>query len=558
MRRAVGLLMFSIAVAITASCQVVTTLVSFNGVNGTYPVAALVQGSDGNFYGTTVGGGLYDAGTVFKFTLDGTLTTLHSFNSAEGSGPEAALIQAKDGDFYGTTSFGGDNSGGTVFKMTMDGELATLYSFDLTHGYLPRASLVQASNGDFYGLAEAGGASSGGTVFQLTSGGTLTTLYDFCSLDHCSDGVFPFGWLVIGSGGDFYGTTHGGATNAGTVFKITLDGALTTLHSFNYTDGSSPYAGLAQGTDGSFYGTTAYSGPSDAGTVFKITPEGALTTLHYFCTEQSCPDGAVPFAGLVQGTEGNFYGAAYTGGAKRNGTIYKITPQGALATLYTFSGPDGANPQGRLVQGADGYFYGTTETGGANNRGTIFRLVAYAPVSVTKAGSGTVTSGDEHIYCGSVCSYTYDGGTQVGLTEIPAPGYTFAGWSGCNNVQNGVCLVQMSSAKTVTATFTTSNVGLTSLVLNPSSVKGGNISLATITLNAPAPDGGLGIAITTDHPEAVHPPSLVMVPGGRTSFAFAVRTSVVRATTKANVTASADASQVSATITVTPTYQSLR
>ncbi len=157
--------------------------------------------------------------------------------------------------------------------------------------------------------------------------------------------------------------------------------------------------------------------------------------------------------------------------------------------------------------------------------------------------------------CGS---YVYGRGTQVGLTAVPAPGYTFSSWTGCDNAQGDFCLMTMDSAKTVNATFIISNVGLTSLVLNPSTVKGGNISIATITLNAPAPEGGLGVAVTSDQPLVVHPPSYVIVPGGRSSFSFAVRTTPVRGTTVANVTATANGSQVNATLTVTPTYEGLR
>ncbi len=263
---------------------------------------------------------------------------------------------------------------------------------------------------------------------------------------------------------------------------------------------------------------------------------------------------------LIQGKDGNLYGTTGFGGNTQLcgagcGTVFQITLQGKFTTLYSFSGPDGTDPSS-LIEVKAGEFYGTTNNGGTNDDGTIFRLVAYAPLSVNKSGMGTVISGDGHIYCGADCSNTYNGGAQVGLTAIPAPGYTFSAWTGCDNGNGDFCLMTMDSAKDVTATFTTSNVGLTSLVLNPSSVKGGNISIATIMLNAPAPPGGLGVGMATNSPMAVHPPSMVVIPEGRTFYSFAVRTTPVRTTTMANIIASAGASQVNATLTVTTGYGS--
>ena len=260
----------------------------------------------------------------------------------------------------------------------------TLYTFDGTDGVNPQGVLVQAANGDFYGTThnggEPGGAASGvGTVFKITPTGTLTTLHSFDG----TDGASPFLGLVQATDGNFYGTTgnggagYGSANNGcgsahfgcGTVFKITPGGTLTTLYSFcsqsGCPDGELPIAGLVQATDGDFYGTTDGGGANHVGTVFKITPTGTLTTLHSF----DGADGAYPFAGLVQATDGNFYGTTWEGGATfyPGGTVFKITPSGTLTTLYSFcsqSGcPDGAGPYG-LVQAANGDLYGTTEFGG--------------------------------------------------------------------------------------------------------------------------------------------------------------------------------------------------
>jgi len=192
--------------------------------------------------------------------------------------------------------------------------------------------------------------------------------------------------MIQATDGDFYGTTSNGGANGlfGTVFKITPSGTRTTIHSFcsrgDCRDGESPLAGVIQVASGDLYGTTNGGGANCCGTVFKINPNGALTTLYSFCSQGgvNCTDGAYPIAALVQSSEGDFYGATEWGGTNNNGTIFKITRSGRLTTLYRFcaqSGcPDGYGPQGALVQGTDGDFYGTTGYGGAGGLGTVFKI----------------------------------------------------------------------------------------------------------------------------------------------------------------------------------------
>jgi uncharacterized repeat protein (TIGR03803 family) len=222
----------------------------------------------------------------------------------------------------------------------------------------------------------------------------LTTLYAFGSITNASgeawDGPYPEAALVQGSDGSFYGTTAGGGTNnAGTVFRISTNGVLTTLHSFTGgNDGGNPNTGLVQGTDGNFYGTTWGGGMSYTdicggyGTVFKISPNGALTSLYSFTGSN---DGANPWAGLVQGSDGYFYGTTeynfWKGGMGLmtlpggNGTVFKISTNGAFTSLYSFTGGnDGGSPSAAMVQGRDGNFYGTTFQGGVSGAGTVFRL----------------------------------------------------------------------------------------------------------------------------------------------------------------------------------------
>jgi uncharacterized repeat protein (TIGR03803 family) len=383
-----------LAAAIAAPAQTFTVVHSFDSGDGADPEAAPVQATDGNLYGTTQYGGANKLGTVFKITPSGVLTTLHTSDSTDGAHPEAALVQATDGNFYGTTVAGGANGDGTVFKITPSGTLTTLHSFDGTDGDHLVAGLVQATDGDLYGTTTYGGANYSctdgcGTVFKITVSGTLTTLHSFDS----TDGSYPDAALVQGTDGSFYGTTsHQGSNSCfagcGTVFKITTQGTLTTLHSFDGADGERP-GGLVQATDGNFYGTTVEGGAEPYGTVFKITASGDLTTLHSF----DSADGAQPFGTLVQATDGNFYGTTYEGGANRYGTVFKITPSGTLTTLYNFCAQpgctDGRDPFAGLVQDTNGSFYGTTFFGGANSDGTVFSLsVGLGPFVETLPTSG--------------------------------------------------------------------------------------------------------------------------------------------------------------------------
>jgi len=403
-KRAFGVLLLCAAAAIASPAKTtLTTLVSFDGTNGANPeFMSLVQGTDGNFYGTTRGGGANGVGTVFKITPTGTLTTLYSFCSqascADGEEPYAGLVQATNGIFYGTTYYGGANGLGTVFKITAGGTLTTLHSFcsqtNCADGDNPNAGLVQATDGSLYGTTlGGGGVNDSGTVFKITPNGTLTTLHSFCSQGgSCNDGAYPAAVLVQGTDGHFYGTTaQGGSVGLGSVFKITARGKLTTLHSFNGSDGDFPATALVQATNGNFYGTTGGGGATSYGTVFKMTPPGTLTTLYSFCVQTHCTDGANPNAGLAQATNGNFYGTTYDGGANNDGTVFKISAGGSLTTLYSFAGTDGSNPDGGLLQATNGKFYGTANLGGANADGTVFSVaVGLGPFVVTRPTSGKV------------------------------------------------------------------------------------------------------------------------------------------------------------------------
>ena len=392
---------FCAAAVIASPAQTLTTLHSFDSTDAANPFAGLVQATDGNFYGTTYSGGAANNGAVFKVTPSGVFTTLYSFcsqkNCTDGALPVGGLIQYSDGNLYGTTGYGGANNRGTVFKISPQSPytMTVLYNFcnleACADGSQPYAGLILGTDGNFYGTTLFGGKNSFGAIFSITPSGALTTLYSFCAKSGCLDGASPSGNLIQAADGKFYGTTQSGGANknnacdvhgCGTVFAF-AGGGLTTLYNFcaqnGCTDGLTPNAGVIQASNGYLYGTTNFGGANNNnGTVFKITTSGALTTLYSFCSKSGCPDGQGPTAGLVQATDGNLYGTTDAGGRKGAGTIYKMNLSGALTTIYTFciqSGcSDGEGPYAALIQGTDGNFYGTTFIGGAHGYGSVFSL----------------------------------------------------------------------------------------------------------------------------------------------------------------------------------------
>jgi uncharacterized repeat protein (TIGR03803 family) len=309
-----------------------------------------------------------------------------NFTGPNGGNPNGmTLVQAHGGDLWGVTLRGGatwirgEQQGyGIIFKMTPAGGITTVYSFcskaNCTDGSYPYAGPIQAADGNFYGTTAGGGAYGWGSIYKITPDGKLTTLYSFCKVKGCPDGTNIYAGLVQGSDGDLYGVADEGGEGAGTVFKITTDGAFKTIHNFTGSDGSQPMMSLIQATNGLFYGTTYAGGAHGLGTAFQITPSGTLTTLHSFC---DCADGQYPLSSLVQGSDGNFYGTTYDSGAYGYGTIFRISPDGAFKVLHSFY-DDGAGPQAQLIQGTDGNFYGTTSHGDGNSEpcvaGCVFSM----------------------------------------------------------------------------------------------------------------------------------------------------------------------------------------
>lgn len=389
-----------------------TNLYSFGGTNGMEPEGTLVQAANGDFYGTTRettatsdgsgGFGAYGHGTVFRITTNGVLTTLVFFTqtNANGAYPRAGLVFGRDGNLYGTTTGGGASGLGTAFRMTPTGHLTVLASFGGTNGSSPISALLEGGNGVFYGTTLSGGlkkpplvvvAGIGdcGTIFTMTPNGLLKPLLFFDG----TNGANPRIALIRARDGSFYGTTSfGGADRTspteygfGTIFKLSADGVLTTVATFNGYNGRGCDA-IRQSADGTLYGISpdggatntanpdeAYSWQpfSGSGTIFRISASGAIQTLVLFCG----PNGSSPVS-LTLGRDGNLYGTTVEGGAHNFGTIFRLEPNGKFTTLYSFAEGSGSFPCpfSSVMQGADGNLYGTTSRRGKFKCGSIFRL----------------------------------------------------------------------------------------------------------------------------------------------------------------------------------------
>lgn len=353
------------------------------------PQARLLQGTDGAFYGTTAGRPLGDTAngggvpTIFALRPRAgggyRLEILHEFGRLDG--PAASLIQALDGNLYGTT-MGSGVGDGMVFKVSPAGAFTVLHTFTLNEGNRPLGGLVQATDGNFYGTTSLGGARSRGTVFRVTTDGALTTLYSFTGV---GDGEEPIAGLIQATDGGLYGITQS------TIFRITTDGTLTTVYTFSGFDQS--LGRLVQGTDGDFYGVTFPNFFVSQVKAFKVTAGGILTFIHTFTSEGSPSPLFQSYEPLMQASDGNFYGTMANGGIGPDfgGTAYRMTPAGDVTVLHAFTPAEGMVPLAGLRQAQDGRLYGVTSEGGPLGRGTVFSLDlagAFATVQTFQSQEG--------------------------------------------------------------------------------------------------------------------------------------------------------------------------
>jgi len=401
-----------------ASAQTFQELHAFGGLDGIDPEGALIQATDGNFYGTTTGGGLWGAGTAFKISPIGQFTTLANFDGTNtGVYPCGALLQASDGNFYGTTLYGAPGAQGSLFKMTPDGTLTTLVWF----GYgasQPLGDLAQGSDGNIYGTTE-----DPGSVFRMVPSCDSWQLQTLCAPYYQLSGP-----VIQATDGNFYGLSpiggaDYGAAGYGFAYKMTPDGSFTNLAIFYRgqwpnLQATYPTGKLIQTSDGNFYG--AAEGGNDGASVFKMTPDGALTT--FGCDYDT--GGAGP-NGVIQANDGNFYGTMAYGGVPGSvGWVFRMTPGGVFGAVLSFTGEIGpyigGNPYAGLIQGSDGNLYGTTGNYGSLGNGNVFRIIMPGPLlSSTQAGSQLVLSWRTN---------------YVGFSLQSSPDASTSNWTVCTNL----------------------------------------------------------------------------------------------------------------------------
>ncbi len=298
------------------------------------------------------------------------LTVLQDLTEQTGGGPEYPPIIAKDGLLYGTTYT--SNNGGGIYSISTTGKNFTvLYRFPGGLGGAgPFGGLVQGPDGLFYGTTLYDGTSGQGTVYQFdaaTRTATIIHAFDF------ADGSTPYAGLVQDAAGNFYGTTSsGGLHNFGTIYKIAAGThAFTKLADLSSASGGSVFAPLIVGADGLLYGAATGNGSSGDGTIFRLSPQGGkIEVLHTF----SGQEGAGLYTGLTESKTGTLYGVTEFGGQSNLGVLFAFAiDRRKLTVLHSFTQADGAYPGGQLTFDYTGRLLGTTFSGGQNNSGTIYR-----------------------------------------------------------------------------------------------------------------------------------------------------------------------------------------
>jgi uncharacterized repeat protein (TIGR03803 family) len=555
---------------------------------------------DGNLYGTTAADGEseYSWGTVFKITMSGALTSLYFFceddqndcyeNDLPEGGLPYALIQGTDGNFYGKTLNGGDMNQGVFFELTPQGDF-TSYSFYpgapcIGNQFLEQSApenphMIQGTDSNFYSICESGGPSNSpdpaGSIYKVTPSGNITAIYNFCggnANNNCTDGDEPQGSLVEGSDGNLYGTTESGGTDsghgagmdgggAGTIYRVTPGGTLSTLYTFCLTDcsdGGFPIGGLVVASDGNFYGTTSAGGGSDGeqrGTIFRMTPAGVLTTLYVFPTS-----GNLSFATstLLQGSDGSFYGTTSGnsnesfGGCAENiqcGGVFKLTLLPPLPPPVQLSFSEPSVPPNKTV----------TLTWKVLNAFSNTMQLCSAALQNSPSGAGTWTGRQTGTYSSTTKLYT----GSAAITPTAAGTYTYA--LTCGGQESGFATLDVGTASTttlaaspnpatvgqsVTLTANVSGLGGTptgsvsfyygSVLLRTKPLSAGSATLSASTNGLPPNTYGLTAAYTGDSTYAA-------------SSSSAYQVTLDKAPTSTSLTASPSSVQPPANVILTAT-----
>lgn len=479
-----SLLAFIVACTLGLTAQAATTFTVKHKFLNTdpgglgIPNGFLAQGRDGNLYGTTFQGSTGNGG-AFKISPTGVYNSPLNFNALiEGRSPQAGFSLGTDGNFYGTTVNAGVNGVGTIYRMTPTGSVTVLHNFITTFPGCNRNDAfgngsppIQGRDGNWHGTTSAGGncinPPTVGTVYKLTSTNSFSLIHRFNN----TDGAVPLAPLILGKDGNFYGTTRqGGSLGWGVVFRVTPTGSLKVLHNFGSTNAESLLISpLVQGTDGNFYGTT-HSVNGFAGSIFKVTASGIFTNLHTFVGFNKFAEGFRLTAGLVQASDGNFYGTTSGGGlgnfiSTGCGVLFKITPTGVYSVLHAFDGfADGcisvtqSSGQSLSVH-TNGKIYGTAKGGGStssNTAGTLFELdIGARPfvrpqVLVAKVGEKVLLYGD---FSGTITSVKFGGVNAVSFARDPIP----------SNSNNTLIVTIPVGAKTGAITVVKGAVSITGL-----------------------------------------------------------------------------------------------
>ena len=372
----------------------ITDIANFNGSNpasGKNPESGVTIDSSGNLFGTTQSGGADNFGAVYEVaTGTNTITDIASFNSTNGQTPNATLTLDNSGNIFGTTTAGGVNGYGTVYEIAAGTSTITdlgVFSYDFSKGYAnginPYGGVTIDGNGNLFGTTISGGSGNRGVVYEIVSGSnTITDIASF----NTTNGSQPYAGVTLDSSGNIFGTTRGGGANSfGTVYEIVAGShTINDLVAFSGTNGNSPYGGITLDSDGNLYGTTQQGGANGSGTVFEVAHGTSnLTTLVSF----NNTNGKFPNSGVTLDGNGDIFGTAAGGGANISGTVYQITKgSNAITSFASFTGLNGSGPNGGVAFDSSGNLFGTTFEGGANNSGTVYEVVgAGAPVPEASA-----------------------------------------------------------------------------------------------------------------------------------------------------------------------------
>ncbi len=352
--------------------SIYTKLFDFDNDKGANPSGSLLQTANGKMYGMTAEGGIENLGIIFSFDpVSLTVTKVDDFDNVNGAVPLGNLVQSNSGLLYGMCANGGGDQSGVIFSFNpFNSTYAKLKDFDYTTGYYPHGSLLAGMDGKLYGMTYKGGNNNEGVLFSFAcSTLAYTKLNDFDGVN----GGSPLGSLVQAANGKIYGmTSEGGNDHQGVIFSFNPATSTYTIEkAFNNSDGKSPSSNMTIANDGKFYGTTFQGGISDAGVIFSFDPSSrAYIKLKDFGTDVM---GRQPSGHLLRAADGKLYGMTPFGGIHNLGVIYSYDPAFSIyKKLMDFDSSNGANPFGGFIQDSNGKLYAMTSKGGSNDAGILF------------------------------------------------------------------------------------------------------------------------------------------------------------------------------------------